>query len=145
MITCTRRIEFDAGHRVYRHESKCNNPHGHRYVLEVTAQGLYSEQDDLGRVIDFSVLNEVIGGWVDRHWDHGFLFWQEDPELCSLYGFAGLFHQYKHFCMPTNPTAENIAKYLLFDVDFPELREAGVGLTQIVCRETPNCFATVSR
>lgn len=29
-FSCTRRLEFDAGHRVPLHESKCKNPHGHR-------------------------------------------------------------------------------------------------------------------
>lgn len=28
MITCTRRIQFAAGHRVMRHESKCRVIHG---------------------------------------------------------------------------------------------------------------------
>ena len=34
MITCTRRIEFDAAHRILNHESKCKMLHGHRYVVE---------------------------------------------------------------------------------------------------------------
>ncbi len=51
-ISCTRRIEFDAAHRVMRHEGKCKHLHGHRYALEATfsASGL----DALGRVIDFA-------------------------------------------------------------------------------------------
>ena len=52
MHTITRRLEFDAGHRVYQHESKCNHVHGHRYVVEVEATGTL---DGLGRIIDFSV------------------------------------------------------------------------------------------
>ena len=43
MITCTRKIEFDYGHRVFKHGSKCKHIHGHRGVIEVTAtleQGL---------------------------------------------------------------------------------------------------------
>ena len=34
--TCTRRIEFDAAHRVMEHESKCRHLHGHRYAIEAT-------------------------------------------------------------------------------------------------------------
>ena len=54
MITCTRRIQFCAGHRVMGHEGKCRNLHGHNYVVFVTAQA--DELDSVGRVIDFSVL-----------------------------------------------------------------------------------------
>ncbi len=73
--TCTRRIQFCCGHRVHRHEGKCANLHGHNYVLFVTAQG---SLDSVGRVIDFSVLKERIGGWIDQNWDHGFVLGVED-------------------------------------------------------------------
>ena len=32
----TRRLEFDAGHRIPNHQSQCRHLHGHRYALEVT-------------------------------------------------------------------------------------------------------------
>src|SRR5262249_14498003 len=53
-VTCTRLLQFDAGHRVYQHEGKCANLHGHRYTAEITAQA--EALDKIGRVIDFSVL-----------------------------------------------------------------------------------------
>lgn len=37
-ISCTRRLTFAAGHRVWKHEGKCAHPHGHNYVVEVTAR-----------------------------------------------------------------------------------------------------------
>ena len=58
-VTCTRRLCFEAGHRVYGHESKCANLHGHSYKVE---RGLRSGAGRVGRVIDFSVLKEKIGG-----------------------------------------------------------------------------------
>ena len=80
--TCTRKIEFDSAHRVMKHESKCRHLHGHRYVAEITAaaDGL----DDLGRVIDFSVLKSVVGGWVDDAWDHGTLANDADHDLITM-------------------------------------------------------------
>ena len=39
MISITRRLEFDAGHRIPDHRSQCRNLHGHRYVLEITLCG----------------------------------------------------------------------------------------------------------
>ena len=74
--TITRRLEFDAGHRVFGHESKCATLHGHRYVVEVTAQA--AKLDSVGRVIDFSVLKERIGAWLDEKWDHNVIVFEQD-------------------------------------------------------------------
>ena len=55
MESCARKIYFCYGHRVMNHESKCATLHGHNGVIWVHAvptQGL----DQLGRVVDFSVL-----------------------------------------------------------------------------------------
>ena len=35
----TRRLEFDAGHRIPDHASQCRHLHGHRYALEITLSG----------------------------------------------------------------------------------------------------------
>ena len=35
----TRRLEFDAGHRISTHTSQCRHLHGHRYAIEVTLSG----------------------------------------------------------------------------------------------------------
>ena len=35
----TRRLEFDAGHRIPDHASQCRHLHGHRYVIEISLSG----------------------------------------------------------------------------------------------------------
>ena len=40
----TRRLEFDAGHRIPDHASQCRHLHGHRYAIEVTP-GVYVSRD----------------------------------------------------------------------------------------------------
>ena len=136
MITCTRRIQFCAGHRVHRHESKCRNFHGHNYVafFEAVAPDL----DAVGRVIDFSVLKEKLGGWIDRHWDHGFLYWREDVEAWQA---LQLVQQQKIFVLPDNPTAENMASYLLLVVCVEQLEGTGVTVRKVIIWETENCHA----
>jgi 6-pyruvoyltetrahydropterin/6-carboxytetrahydropterin synthase len=32
-ITITRRLEFDAGHRIPHHDGQCRHLHGHRYAI----------------------------------------------------------------------------------------------------------------
>lgn len=135
MQTCTRRIQFCAGHRVFQHESKCANPHGHNYVALVTAET--DALDKIGRVIDFSVLKERIGGWIDQHWDHGFLFYVCDLDMRNALADVGG----KRFCMSENPTAENMAEYLLRTVCPAVLDGTGVRVTRVVLHETENCYA----
>lgn len=132
----TRNIEFDAGHRVYKHESKCAHVHGHRYRVEITCRpnnGL----DDLGRVVDFSVVKRIVGGWVDEHFDHGMLFFCEDP-------LVGVWHkhlpEHKIFTMTDNPTAENIAEFL-YHLSNNLLLDHNVKVTEVTVYETPNCWA----
>lgn len=136
MITCTRRIQFCAGHRVHGHESKCRNAHGHNYV--VLFQAAAPELDTLGRVIDFSVLKARLGGWIDRWWDHGFLYWEQDREMDHVMGQIG---GQKVFVMPTNPTAENMAEYLLRIICPQELLHTGIIVQKVTVWETENCHA----
>lgn len=132
--SAVRIIKFDMGHRVVRHESKCRTLHGHEYKAEIyaTADGL----DDLGRIVDFGVIKEKVGGWIDLHWDHNMMIWKEDPNLPLLVRCDGL---KKPFVTDFNPTAENIAKYLCNQAN-ALLSETGVKVCKVKLWETSNCF-----
>jgi len=139
VISCVRRIQFCCGHRVHRHESKCANLHGHNYVafFHAVAPGL----DELGRVIDFSVLKARLGEWIDTKWDHGFVLWNEDaPAL----GAMTMMPAQKLYLMPSNPTAENMALHLLHDIAPVLMEGTGVQVTRVVLWETENCYVDVS-
>lgn len=137
-VTCTRKIKFDAGHRVFEHESKCRNMHGHEYVVEITAKKDDEDLDRLGRVIDFGVLKKVVGSWVDDHWDHGFLYYESDAEVKDALSRV---KEQKSYALPYNPTAENIAKYLLHVICPRLLKDTGVKVIHVRVWETSNCFA----
>lgn len=132
MITCTRTFTIDAGHRLRRHESQCRNVHGHTYKFEVTVSA--AELDDVGRVIDFSVLKVVIGQWLLDNWDHGFIVEEGDPIIPFLEEDKS-----KHFIFPRPPTAENLARFL-FDAA-RILMPSEISIESVVCWETPNCRA----
>jgi len=139
MISCTRRLHFCSGHRVVGHENKCANVHGHNYVVFIEAE---AELDGIGRVIDFSVLKEKIGGWLDEFWDHTFIAYDaEDPELLRAIQKINNKLVYR---LPANPTAENMAQYLLTVVCPLVLEGTGVTVTTIEIWETENCKATAS-
>lgn len=135
-ITCTRKLEFDAGHRVVNHESKCKFLHGHRYVVEATFAA--EELDALGRIIDFGVVKQRLGEWIDTYWDHTVILWKEDKILGDA--ITPLTNQEIYY-LPYNPTAENLARYLK-DTICPKLfKDEYLHCTRIRIWETPNCFA----
>lgn len=136
-VSCTRRIEFDAAHRVMQHESKCRHLHGHRYVIEAAFQA-DAGLDALGRVIDFGIIKQLLGSWVDEFWDHNTILHEADKPLGDV--IASQTAQTVYY-MTCNPTAENMAAYLL-DVVCPTLfTGTGVVCKAIRLHETPNCYA----
>jgi 6-pyruvoyltetrahydropterin/6-carboxytetrahydropterin synthase len=137
-IHAVRIIKFDSGHRVVNHESKCRSAHGHEYSAHIYAEGF--GLDTLGRVIDFSVIKERVGGWIDENWDHTMIISQHDPDLEKFKSLSG----YKPiFIMPDNPTAENMASYLLDRVCPVVLSGQNVRVTKIRLYETSNCYVEV--
>lgn len=139
MITCTRRIEFDAAHRIINHESKCKMLHGHRYALEATFMA--KELDDLGRVIDFGVIREVLGTWIDNNLDHNTILSVADKTLGE--NIAKETGQ-KIYYISENPTAENIAKYIFEEICPKLFAEKNVKCVGIKLYETPNCYTNVA-
>ena len=141
-VTVMRQVKFCAGHRLLGHEGKCANLHGHNYVVEFHVTG--SEIDELGRVVDFQVINQLFKGWIDENWDHGFLIWRKDENALQALRQVEPNRIYE---LPYNPTAENMARYLIQQVA-PRLMATIKGYdlqcTKVVVWETENSSAEVS-
>ena len=138
-LQVVRRIHFSAGHRLVGHEGACAYLHGHNYVVFIHASG---DLDSVGRVIDFAVLKERVGGWIHEHWDHGFIVAAHDEDAgraIAAFTSGGL--RQKTFVLDRNPTAENMAHFLATDVSLRVLHGTGVKVVKIVVQETENCFA----
>lgn len=138
MQTAVRKIHFCYGHRVMNHESKCATLHGHNGIVWVHATPM-KELDQLGRVIDFSVLKDKVGGWVDQYWDHTMILFKEDTITCELVKKAPSYKE--AYIMDKNPTAENLAHHLLWEICPKILKGSGVIIHQITFWETENCYA----
>ncbi|MDX2083346.1 MAG: 6-carboxytetrahydropterin synthase [Rickettsiales bacterium] len=138
MITCTRRIEFDAAHRILNHESKCKMLHGHRYALEATFAA--KKLDNLGRVIDFGIIREVLGKWIDDNLDHNTILSIKDKKLGE--NISNLTGQ-KIYYMDETPTAENIANHIFRDICPKLFAKKNVKCVAIKLYETPNCYSDV--
>jgi len=144
-IDAIRRIQFCAGHRVMNHESRCRNMHGHNYVAYFHARSK-EDLDSLGRVIDFSVIKERVGTWIDENWDHGFIYFDQDEHVHNALNRADVedgFTQ-KRYKMKANPTAENMGLHLIHEICPMLFTDTDVEICKIVIYETENCSVEVT-
>ncbi len=138
MVECTRRIEFDAAHRVVGHKNKCKYLHGHRYILEITATT--SKLDEIGMVADFALLKTIMKEWIDNNFDHNVILNISDKNLGEY--IAKCTGQSVYY-LDSNPTAENIALHLLEDVIPLLFAQSLFQILRIKLYETPNCYVEV--
>ncbi len=140
-LSITRRIHFCAGHRLLGHEGKCAQFHGHSFVAEFTVAPAEPDTlDDLGRIVDFSVLKQLFKGWIDEHWDHGFLLWSEDTAAVEALRSV---EPHKLYVMDANPTSENMAAHLFHEICPPLLDPLGLRIVRVTIRESDDTSATV--
>lgn len=141
----TRRLEFDAGHRIPDHKSQCRNLHGHRYVIEITLEGEVIEtagDSSNGMVMDFSDIKAIAKAQVVDLWDHAFLVYAGDKVVLD---FLTSLPNHKTVTLDRIPTAENLAR-IAFDLLKPAYQDCygnHLQLKKIRLYETPNCWADV--
>lgn len=133
MFQVTREIDFCYGHRLLNYEGKCRHLHGHNGKAIITVEA--PRLDDLGMVLDFSDIKQVVAAWIDDNLDHRMILSKDDPVVPILQDMGEPL-----FLMDENPTAENIAK-VIFDKTY----ESGFPIVEARLWETPKCFATYTR
>ena len=145
MLTITRKLEFDAGHRIPDHNSQCRNLHGHRYTLEITLTGQVVEHDgyaDNGMIMDFSDVKALARENLVDLWDHAFLVYERDTKVKD---FLESLPNHKTVVLNRVPTVENLAK-IAFDIlktVYQDRYSTGLSLSKIKLFETPNCWAEI--
>ena len=81
---------FSSAHNLRGYKGKCEDLHGHNWIVEIVVK---SEQlDDIGMVLDFKYLKKKLSVILEKM-DHKYL------------------NKLAYF-KKTNPTSENIAKYI---------------------------------
>lgn len=136
MITVERYHDISMGHRVVGHENKCRHLHGHNYRIHFVCQA--PELDALGRVIDFGLIKSLLCEWLEEHWDHKMMIWEQDPLLSDLQRLV----PQDLVVVPFNPTAEQMARYLVEFVGPRQLAHTAVELLSVRVEETYKCSAT---
>ncbi len=146
MITITRKLEFDAGHRIPDHKSQCRNLHGHRYTLEITLVGKVIEEEgstDNGMIMDFSDVKALAKAHLVDVWDHAFLVYDKDGPVRD---FLASLPDHKTVVIDCIPTVENLARtaFNILKAAYKDRYGTGLHLHKVVLHETPNCWAEVT-
>lgn len=158
IVAISKQIEFDAGHRVPNHKSKCRNPHGHRYSVIVSCKGKIVETpgaSDEGMLVDFSDLKHLMMGHIHDVLDHGFIVYEQDEDMLNSLCFEWHRDDGSHLAwqskfdwnviiFPYIPTAENIARWCweqLYD-RISTTFHSNLWLEAVTVFETPTSEAT---
>jgi len=139
----TRRLEFDAGHRIPNHASQCKHLHGHRYAMEITLSGDIITTEGVseqGMVMDFSDVKRIAKEQLVDSWDHAFLVYRGDKDVLD---FLGSIPGHKTVVLDAVPTAENLA-LIAFNILNGAYRDTygnHLRLERVRIFETPNNWA----
>lgn len=143
----TRRLEFDAGHRIPNHASQCRHMHGHRYAIEITLCGDIVRTEgaaEQGMVMDFSEVKSIANAVLVERWDHAFLVYQGDQVVID---FLATLPEHKTVVLPVVPTAENLADeaFRILDAAYRKPYGDRLRLQRVRLYETPNNWADAVR
>jgi 6-pyruvoyltetrahydropterin/6-carboxytetrahydropterin synthase len=134
-ISIAKAFNIACAHALYGHEGRCRNIHGHNYKIVFTIAG--TQLDDVGRVVDFGRIKQLIGGWLKETWDHTLLVYRGDGDLV-----AKLADGFTRTCvLDFVPSAENIALFLLETVCPELLRDELFKVTKVRVWENETSYA----
>lgn len=144
--TVSKEVEFDAGHRVPNHKSKCRNPHGHRYRLRVTISGdlvTTPGASDEGMLADFGDLKTIMTEMVHDVLDHGFIAYENDVAVIHMFDELQIVadESFKIIYVSFIPTAENLAEWCWYQLK-PLVENMGFRMHLVELWETPTSLAT---
>ena len=111
---------FSSAHQLRGYKGKCENLHGHNYKIEIYARG--RELDNIGLLVDFGEL-KTAADEVVRYLDHRNI------------------NELPPFDVELNPSAENLARYILERVA-ASVGDERVQVYKVRCFETPTSIAT---
>ncbi|EIC14098.1 6-carboxytetrahydropterin synthase QueD [Kingella kingae] len=136
MFKTAKEFTFDMAHMLDGHDGKCQNLHGHTYILQVEISGnLHESGAKKGMVMDFADLKAVVKTHILDKMDHAFIYDTTSKRECQV---ANLLNQLnsKTYGINTRTTAEEMTRHI-FNV---LTAEANLPVSLIRLWETPSSY-----
>lgn len=138
-VQIIKRFRWSMAHRLtHGYKGRCASLHGHEYEVGVTISG---NRDKMGLVVDFGDVKRVCGGWINEHFDHTTAVYEGDKALLAFL----VTEDQRHYVLPFNTTAENIAIYLRERLQeaLDQALDKELSVLRVTLMETPNsCVET---
>ncbi len=136
-VEIAKEFHWEMGHRLPFHEGGCRNVHGHSYRMRLSVTG---RLDENGMVIDYFDMRDIVEPIIDRL-DHAFLCDESDTDMREFLEA----HDMKRVMIPFPSTAENIALWLLDQVNQSLSTYTNLQSIAIRLQETERTYAEVRR
>ena len=132
MFEIVKSVSFCYGHRLLNYVGPCQHLHGHNARVDVMLAS--DTLDERGMVMEFGDVKRVIKTWIDDTLDHTLLLSEGDPLVPVLEQ-----QEEKFYLMPSNPTAENIARMI-----YEFAKAQGFPIKSVTLWESDSSFARYS-
>ena len=135
----TKTFTFDSSHMLDGHDGKCQNLHGHTYLLEVSvAAPLIKGGAKDGMVMDFADLKSVVKREIIEPFDHAFIYHGQNTRESQIAALLEGWNM-KTLRLDCRTTAENMAVEM-----FGRLKNNGLPVSSVKLWETPTSCAECS-
>ena len=133
MISLTKKIEFEAAHRLSNYQGSCSGIHGHTYKLSATFRGPINPDTDM--ILDFKTLKSILQLSVLDPLDHALIL-KENPENRRIFSaYTG-----KTTWMESEPTSEKMIEWVAIRIT--ALLPSTIELIELQLYETSRSFTT---
>ncbi|MCH8328700.1 MAG: 6-carboxytetrahydropterin synthase [Candidatus Marinimicrobia bacterium] len=139
-VQIIKKFRWSMAHRLtHGYKGRCASLHGHEYEVGVTISG---DVDDMGLIVDFGDVKRICGGWIKENFDHTTAVYEGDKTLLEFLVTEGQ----RHYVLPFNTTAENIAVYLRKRLQeaLNQALDKELTVTRVTLMETPNSCVEVT-
>ncbi|SSY79833.1 6-carboxytetrahydropterin synthase QueD [Alysiella crassa] len=136
MFKTAKQFTFDMAHMLDGHDGKCQNLHGHTYILQVEVSGcLHEEGAKKGMVMDFADLKDIVKQHILDKMDHAFIY---DTTSARESQVADLLNQLnsKTYGIATRTTAEEMTRHIFNTLKI----EANLPVSLVRLWETPSSY-----
>ncbi|MBN3860407.1 6-carboxytetrahydropterin synthase QueD [Neisseriaceae bacterium PsAf] len=131
----TKEFRFEIAHLLDGHDGKCQNLHGHGYVLQVELTDiLCSEGPKEGMVFDFGDLKEIVEQEIVLPMDHSFIYDTRSERESKIAQVLIECHS-KVYGVPFRTTAELIAQHI-----FKRLKQNNLPISAVRLWESAHSF-----